>query len=341
MGARIQRMRLFFIRHGETVDNVAQLYAGSRDSALTNHGFQQATRLGLHFKQLGLEFTHIFSSHLQRAVKTAGLIREAQVAPSDGAQVARAVPTIVQLPVLMEQDFGFFEGKKWTERSAEHKDTPGFVDIESAESMAQRADTFLDRHVLPLLHEPTEASSPIMAVVSHGIMLSMLWKRLLLRLPPKSVTFAPDLSEAVRGRPLEHLGGWSNTGYLELNMSKATAEVAVTEASPSLATEARAQPPEPGPAPSIEAKDPAVSAAASSQASTVNIPAVDSETPLAVPAIQQSSPPLLQGWITVIQTMNGKDHLKGLKRTGGGVGSSKHDASQKNIDSFFKRQRVG
>jgi hypothetical protein len=39
-------------------------------------------------------------------------------------------------------------------------------------------------------------------------------------------------------------------------------------------------------------------------------------------------------------TVNGKDHLKGLKRTGGGVGSSRHDASQKGIESFFKRRKV-
>lgn len=47
-----------------------------------------------------------------------------------------------------------------------------------------------------------------------------------------------------------------------------------------------------------------------------------------------------QGWTTTIMTINGKDHLKGLKRTGGGVGSSRHDASQKGIESFFKRRKV-
>lgn len=45
-------------------------------------------------------------------------------------------------------------------------------------------------------------------------------------------------------------------------------------------------------------------------------------------------------WTTTILTINGKDHLKGLKRTGGGVGSSRHDASQKGIESFFKRRKI-
>ncbi|KAM3468559.1 hypothetical protein MY5147_007828, partial [Beauveria neobassiana] len=41
-------MRLLLIRHGETVDNVAGIFAGVRDSALTTHGVLQAGRLGGH-----------------------------------------------------------------------------------------------------------------------------------------------------------------------------------------------------------------------------------------------------------------------------------------------------
>lgn len=43
--------------------------------------------------------------------------------------------------------------------------------------------------------------------------------------------------------------------------------------------------------------------------------------------------PLLR--ITAL-TYNGREHLKGLKRTRGGVGSSKHDPKQRKLDSFFK-----
>ena len=45
----------------------------------------------------------------------------------------------------------------------------------------------------------------------------------------------------------------------------------------------------------------------------------------------------LAGFTMLINTVNGKDHLKHLKRTGGGVGSSKFDDKQKTIESFFKR----
>jgi len=193
--------------------------AGSRDSALTNHGYQQATRLGEHFRSQGLTFTHLFSSHLQRAVKTAGKIREAQLTPASDDNTAKAVPDVVQLRALMEQDFGSKEGKKFHDR-LDNKDTPGFVEVESKEIMAHRADSFLDEHLLPLLGEASKDADTVVAIVSHGIFLSTLWKRLLLRLPHKSVALSPELQATAR-HSLEHLGGWSNTGYLELYMTKA------------------------------------------------------------------------------------------------------------------------
>jgi phage baseplate assembly protein gpV len=57
-------------------------------------------------------------------------------------------------------------------------------------------------------------------------------------------------------------------------------------------------------------------------------------------ALQAPTPHIAHGWNTTILAINGKDHLKGLKRTGGGVGSSRHDTSQKSIETFFKRRKV-
>ncbi|PSN61234.1 phosphoglycerate mutase-like protein, partial [Corynespora cassiicola Philippines] len=328
------QVRLFLIRHGETVDNVAQLYAGTRDSELTNHGWQQATRLGLHFKAIGLKFTHIFSSHLQRAAKTAGLIREAQAKPSVCQASTHQVPDVVQLPVLMEQDFGYLEGKKWHERPPETKPA-NIVDVESKDSMVRRADLFLDGHLLPLLSDSGDGDS-VVAVVSHGIMLSALWKRLLLRLPPKSVGFSPELAAAAH-LSLDHLGGWFNTGYLELLLERKPLEAPVSSSDGSSAPPAQFPPSCPirtfasaTSALDEDAPDPARSVHSGAQEVGVQSELSGARAPLKVAG----------RWLTTIQTVNGKDHLKGLKRTGGGVGSSRHDASQKNIDSFFKRRRV-
>lgn len=328
--------------------------AGSRDSALTNHGYQQAIRLGLHFKTLGLTFTHLFSSHLQRAATTAGLIREAQLPPNNDVDTMRHVPNVTQLRILMEQDFGDLEGKKWTDLQPELQNKPGFVAVETKEVMGRRADAFLDEHLLPLLGETTGSDCLTVLIVSHGIFLSTLWKRILRRLPAKSITLSPDLQSTARPS-LEHLGGWSNTGYLQVNMTHAeAARSSLTPiAIPSSTSEADvSRPITPGLDDTIGAADVNQVAVQGASVGTeprraphedaVKIidlfPAAAASITLTTPRPPMSS--ITPGWMMTVTTINGKDHLKGLKRTGGGVGSSRHSASQKGIQDFFKRREV-
>jgi len=42
----------------------------------------------------------------------------------------------------------------------------------------------------------------------------------------------------------------------------------------------------------------------------------------------------------VVKAVNSQEHLKGLKKTRGGIGSLKHDSNQKTVDSFFKKRRL-
>lgn len=292
-------------------------------------------------KTLGFTFTHLFSSHLQRAAKTAGKIREAQLASPSGVSNAQPVPEVAQLPVLMEQDFGSMEGSKWNLRPVEMKvpgkDAVQFVDVESKDAMGKRANAFLDDHLLHILDDPSAPVDLVIAIVSHGIFLSTLWTRLLRRLPPKSVTLCLD-AQATRHPSLEHLGGWSNTGYLELHMSKTSVDEPVTSAEvPSDVSRL---------APALSARLPAPQEEVKvDQAGTAQIlpQVVSTVGPSALEGHSTSvpDPRFPQGWSTKILTINGKDHLKGLKRTGGGVGSSRHDTSQKSIETFFKRRKVG
>jgi hypothetical protein len=250
----------------------------------------------------------------------------------------------------MEQDFGFYEGKKFYQRppgagttgKQAHRDelvnTPGFVDMESKESMAQRMDAFLDQHLVPLLDDPSLGDDRSVAVVSHGIVLSVLWRRLLLRLPPKSVSPRLQVLESSRGFQLEHLGAWSNTGYLELLMRKLS----------DIST----------PALPVQSAAPGEAVSSSEAASVVlvqqdgveddhtvlgNEPSLPtwSDTSLKGVSKPPTVPKVLHGWTATIETVNGKIHLQGLKRTGGGVGSAKYNAGQKSIDTFFKKRRVG
>ncbi|KAK5132048.1 hypothetical protein LTR08_000385 [Meristemomyces frigidus] len=330
-------MELYLIRHGETVDNVAGLYAGVRDSALTNHGTDQARRLGEYFAN-HVKLTHIFSSPLSRALKTAEAVRKAQSGLNlhDAAATAQSLD-IVKVPDLIEQNFGYYEGKPFYARSDPkktgrqvhydtHKDDPGFVDVESKESISRRADCFLDVHLLPLFEETAIGNPLVVVVVSHGILLSTLWRRLLLRLPRKSLTIAPHVTAARGNIVVEHLGGWSNTGYLHLSLSNDT----VMPGSPSALSS-------PLQAPGVAALEPAPTGAGEA---VLLVSATVSRADR-LPESLEAVPRLLPEWPTTIVAIDCKQHLNGLKRQRGGIGRLAYDEGQKRLDSFFKRERTG
>ena len=279
-------------------------------------------------------------------MNTAGKIREAQITPASDGSAAKTVPDVLQLPVLMEQDFGSMEGEKFHDRTREwevsrkwNKDNSGFVRMESKDTMAHRADFFLNEHLMPLLDDTSKDMHPVVAIVSHGIFLSMLWKRLLLQLPSKGVMLSPKLELRTTARPsLKHLGGWSNTGYLELHLQRSEAE----EHSPSrCATLLPVSSSSPAEMPTahkdlgeVEVPETASSDILSTASDT------DSTTSVVAVPLPASISCITQGWSCTILKINGKDHLQGLKRTGGGVGSARYDASQKSIHAFYKRRRI-
>jgi broad specificity phosphatase PhoE len=279
-------------------------------------------------------------------VKTAEHIRKAQPEVRDN-QGDIVMPIVAQARELAEQDFGSYEGVSFFARRpgskasgkdahrALHKEDPGFVDVESKDSMIRRVDIFLNDHLVPIVQTPSPTPLAI-AVVSHGITLSVLWRRLLQRLPPRSVTVHPEVLARYNSIDLERLGGWSNTGYLRLDV---TYQILVP-----VSTKKRFV----GPVPTesavvsaVELPDTSASGPFASQ------PAIDSVSedigdgsivaPVAVPSVLLQ---ILEGWSVTVCAVNSRQHLLGLKRTGGGVGSARHDDKQKSIDTFFKRCRV-
>ena len=289
--------------------------AGVTDSALTIHGSLQAERLAKYFAETGVRFNYIFSSDLQRTYKTANAIYLAQ--PKGNEEERDHSSEVIALSVLREQDFGYYEGKPLYARPrdssktgkedhrAEHRGDPAFKDVESKESMAVRTHTFLKERLVPIIQMEAQHDNSAVAIVSHGILLSHLWRSFLQLLPKNSVALSPGLSVGNDGMtPLEYLGGWSNTGFLELILQKT--KNALTE---------QRQPPSPSSSPLSEFS---------------HLKPSRPDVPL------QS----LGDFKMIITTVNGKHHLNGLKRTRGGVGSSKHDESQKTIESFFKKRKV-
>ncbi|KAI9737203.1 MAG: hypothetical protein M1818_005735 [Claussenomyces sp. TS43310] len=200
------------------------------NSALTNHGVTQAHRLGRHLEEIGIKVSHIFSSDLQRAYKTAEAIRLAQ-REDVRSHISIATET-KKLVLLREQDFGFYERKKFFERPKYssksgrdahyeiHRNTPGFLDVESRESMQARCDTFLDKYLIDVITNAEAGSSVV--VVAHGIILSRLWGCLLHRCGNVAHVGNPQVAMDERAQSIERLGPWSNTGFLELELQQIT-----------------------------------------------------------------------------------------------------------------------
>ncbi|MBU1110976.1 phosphoglycerate mutase family protein [Patescibacteria group bacterium] len=69
-------MKIFFIRHGEAMDDINDEYGGWHDPDLSPKGWVQAVELGLKLKSKGLKPDIILTSPLKRAVQTAQAIGE-------------------------------------------------------------------------------------------------------------------------------------------------------------------------------------------------------------------------------------------------------------------------
>lgn len=219
---------------------------------------------------------------------------------------------VIQDSLLRERDFGFYEGKPFYARDysspksgkdthrSQQADDPDFQDVESKESLRRRADAFVHGNLIPILCEERILSKRNVAIFSHAIILNHLWRSILSLFGKNAVSLAPGVYVGNAGStPLEYLGGWSNTGYLELEIFQSLAS-SVQEGSTTVDSN------------SLEKREHPDKAA------------------------DEKFYPVFPNLKMGILTVNGKDHLRALKRTRG-VGSAAHDEGQKKIDKFFKK----
>ena len=150
-----------------------------------------------------------------------------------------------------------------------------------------------------------------------------------MRLPRRSLTIASEVTAARGDLVLEHLGGWSNTGYLHLEICKDEPET-----DPDVTAEKKEVPDaaDISPPPILPSKD------ASASSDTLEGKASEVKPDVTSSTCNSKD---LTGYSTKILAVDSKQHLVGLKRQRGGIGRSAHDESQKKLDGFFKKQRVG
>ncbi|KAF8460031.1 histidine phosphatase superfamily [Kalaharituber pfeilii] len=334
--SRSEVIKILLIRHAETIDNVHHNYAGTTDSPLTSHGVLQARALGSSLIKDGHYISHIASSCLQRAYQTATAIRQAALQAIANQEDWNL--SVDRRKELSERDFGALEGKNYLDTPSRAKrpkyDRTSFFrprdrpqtphppvsipqfhgndtsagEAESHESMASRANTFIDSYLLPIINGPRTpliAPSTIsdlldypatqhvktVAIVSHGIFLSVLFRELLSRF--RITTVSSEALEAgyTYGKVSPR---WENTGYALLHLHSLAYTGTPSTSSPTRSSV------------------------------TYHNPAAHSNQP------QQLAHEL------IIQSINVKTHLSNLKRTGGGIGSARADPHQRTMMEYFK-----
>jgi probable phosphoglycerate mutase len=146
----------YLARHGETAWTITGQHTGRTDLPLTERGEANAYRLGERLS--GLTFAKVFTSPLQRAMRTCELAGFGPVAEIDAD--------------LLEWDYGDYEGRLTVDILKERPDWQLFRDGcpggESPQQVAARADRVVDR---------LRAVSEDVLVFSSGHFLRMLATR--------------------------------------------------------------------------------------------------------------------------------------------------------------------
>jgi probable phosphoglycerate mutase len=135
---------LYLIRHGETVDNVAQIMQGQTQGCLTEHGREQAEEVAARLAKVKIDA--IVSSDLRRAIQTAEIISSRHGLP------------VSVTPLLRERDWGSFTGRYIPDL----KDEVWPEDIESLDCLLERAQRFLE-------YIMTNYEGQTVVAVGHGI----------------------------------------------------------------------------------------------------------------------------------------------------------------------------
>jgi broad specificity phosphatase PhoE len=124
---------IYLARHGETRWSLSGQHTGLTDLPLTERGELNARRLGERLN--GMSFARVFTSPLQRAVRTCELAGFGKTAEKD--------------PDLVEWNYGQYEGRTTEEILSSRPDWQLFRDGcpggETPDQVAQRADRIVSR----------------------------------------------------------------------------------------------------------------------------------------------------------------------------------------------------
>lgn len=144
--------KLYFVRHGQTVWNVANKICGATDIELTEFGHEQAILTGQKIVEMGIKVDEILYSPLIRAKETARHISE-----------ITGIPMREEMR-LKEQNFGRYESTPRDGEEFKRAKTQFVCRYDGGESMLHLA-----QRIYNLLDEIKESDHTYMLVAHNGI----------------------------------------------------------------------------------------------------------------------------------------------------------------------------
>lgn len=161
---------LVLVRHGQSEWNAKNLFTGWHDPDLTEKGVEEAAQAGKTLKQAGYNFDVAFTSDLQRAQKTCGLILDAL--ELGGLDVIRD-------QALNERDYGDLAGlnkddarEKWGDEQVHIWRRSFDIPPPGGESLKDTADRVLPYYQASI--KPRLLDGENVLVAAHGNSLRAL-----------------------------------------------------------------------------------------------------------------------------------------------------------------------
>ncbi len=160
-------MKILFMRHGESQDDLENRYGGWGDFPLTAKGTEQIKSRLSSIKELMIPFEKIYSSPLKRAESSARILSEAFHLPLE------------ILEYIKEQNsYGILTGMEKTEAKSKYPDQVELLDSNKFVDGSERSED-LTKRVKRAINIIKKTGHENLIVVTHGKFLNCLFNEIL------------------------------------------------------------------------------------------------------------------------------------------------------------------
>ena len=159
-------LRIYFVRHGETIWNTLKIFQGRSNSPLTELGVEQAKKLSQHLKNI--DFKKVYSSPQDRALQTTKLL------------LGNRDMEIITIDEFQEINMGKVEGIPREEFEKNypieyHNFWNNAIEYNPSAYHGESYDEILDRVKLGLERLIKENKNGNILVISHGVTLKAIF----------------------------------------------------------------------------------------------------------------------------------------------------------------------